>query len=296
MDGYLAARHTYFGAIVGRYANRIRGACYQLDGHTVHLTANEGRNHLHGGHVGFDKHVWRAEAQQREDGVALTLSRTSEDGEEGYPGAVQAEVSYVLTADRVVRIEYRAVATRATVINMTNHSLFNLAGEGNGTILGHELQIAARAYTPIDDELIPTGELAPVEGSPLDFRMRAKIGARIGADHDQLRRAGGYDHNFVVTASAGPAALRLAARLVDPASRRSLEVHTTEPGLQVYTGNRLDGTLFGASGRPYERFAGIALEAQRFPDSPNRASFPSAVLRPGEAYCSVTELRLGVVD
>lgn len=191
LDGYLAAANAYFGAIIGRFANRIAGGKYELDEQTVYLAQNDGRNHLHGGKVGFDKRVWRARTQHRFDGVALTLRRTSHDGEEGYRGAVEVEVSYVLTPDDVVRIDYRATTTRPTAISMTNHTLFNLAGEGNGTILDHELQIDAQAYTEVDSELIPTGALRTVEGSPLDFRKRTKIGARIGADHEQLLLAGG---------------------------------------------------------------------------------------------------------
>jgi len=293
LSGYQGAGSAYFGAIIGRYANRIGGATYELDGQRVSLTANDGRNHLHGGDSGFDKQVWRARTEHRSDGVALTLWRTSQDGEEGHRGTVEVEVSYVLADDDAVRIEYRAATTHDTIISLTNHALFNLAGEGRGTILGHELQVDAETYTEIDSELVPTGRIVSVEGTPLDFRRPTKIGARIGSEHAQLRVAGGYDHNFVLRTREQAVALRRAARLVDPISGRELRVSTTEPGLQVYTGNRLDGSLVGASGRRYDRFAGVALETQRYPDSPNRPDFPSAVLRRGELFRSVTELRFG---
>jgi aldose 1-epimerase len=205
------------------------------------------------------------------------LSYTSEDGDEGYPGKVDVEVVYSLTLDNVVRIEYRAITTQATIVNLTSHSLFNLAGEGRGTVLEHELWLDADRYTPVDPDLIPTGEVAPVAGTPMDFRRPAEIGSRMGGD---------YDHNFVLNERDASA-----ARLLDRRSGRALEIRITEPGIQLYTGGKLDGTLVGASGSRYERFAGVALETQRFPDSPNHAQFPTAVLRPGERYESTTELR-----
>jgi aldose 1-epimerase len=277
LDGYLAAGDAYLGVIVGRCANRIAHGEFTLDGRVHRLSRNEGDNHLHGGHFGFDKKVWQARPGIGEREVAVVLSHTSEDGDEGYPGKVDVEVVYSLTLDNVVRIESRAVTTQATVVNLTSHSLFNLAGEGRGTVLEHELWLGADRYTPVDPELIPTGQLAPVAGTPLDFRRPAEIGSRLGGD---------YDHNFVLNERAVSA-----ARLLDRRSGRALEIRTTEPGLQLYTGGKLDGTLVGASGHRYERFAGVALETQRFPDSPNHAQFPSAVLRPGERYESTTELR-----
>jgi aldose 1-epimerase len=280
LDRYLAAGGAYLGAIVGRCANRIAHGELTLDGTVHRLSRNEGDNHLHGGHAGFDKKVWHARPRVGESEIALLLSYTSEDGDEGYPGRVDAEAVYSLTLDDVVRIELRAVTTQPTVVNLTTHSLFNLAGEGRGTILEHELWLGADRYTPVDADLLPTGEIAPVAGTPMDFRRPATIGSRIGAS--------GYDHNFVLDAHD----LSLpAARLTDRRSGRVLEIRTTEPGMQVYTGGKLDGTLVGATGNVYERFAGVALETQRFPDSPNHAQFPTAVLRPGERYESTTELR-----
>lgn len=265
LDGYLAAGDAYVGAIVGRCANRIARGELPLDGNVYRLSRNEGDHHLHGGVVGFDKKVWRAEPRIGEHEIAVALSYTSEAGEEGYPGRVDVEAVYSLTLDDVVRIELRATTTRPTVVNLTSHSLFNLAGDG--TILGHELTLEADRYTPVDAELIPTGELAPVAGTPMDFRVPRQIGSRIGGD---------YDHNVVLNEGGG-------ARLTDPRSGRALKIRTTEPGMQLYTGGKLHGA--------HERFAGVALETQRFPDAPHHPSFPSVVLRPGERYESTTELR-----
>jgi aldose 1-epimerase len=289
LTGYLAARDTYFGAIVGRYANRIARGRFDLDGRTHQLTRNEGRHHLHGGHLGFDKKVWNARPQRTDDAVSILLDRASPDGEEGYPGTLTTQVAYSLTEDDVVRIAYRATTSRPTIVNLTNHSLYNLGGESSPTVLAHELQVAADAYTPADRELIPTGQVLPVAETPLDLRQKVKIGERIADAGAQLASAGGFDHNYVL----GDA--EVAARLFEPCSGRMLELRTTEPGLQVYTGNRLDGTLVGTHGRAYGRFAGVALESQRFPDSPNHPAFPSAVLLPGETYSSLSELRFGVV-
>jgi len=292
LDDYLAAGDAYLGAIVGRCANRIAHGQFTLDGRAHRLTCNEGDNHLHGGHAGFDKKVWRARPRVGEREIAVVLSHTSEDGDEGYPGKVDVEVVYSLTLDNVVRIECRAVTTHATVVNLTSHSLFNLAGEGRGTVLEHELWLEADRYTLVDPELIPTGELAPVAGTPMDFRRPAEIGSRIGETFDQLFLGSGYDHNFALDARDPSAP---AARLADGRSGRVLEISTTEPGIQLYTGGKLDGTLVGARGSVYQRFAGVALETQRFPDAPNHAHFPSAVLRPGERYESTTELRFSSV-
>ncbi len=269
LDGYLAAGDAYLGAIVGRCANRIAHGELELDGNVYRLSRNDGDNHLHGGVVGFDKKIWRAQPRIDKDEIAVVLSHTSEDGDEGYPGRVDAEAVYSLTLDNVVRIELRAVTTQPTVVNLTSHSHFNLAGEG--TILEHELWLDADRYTPVDAQLIPTGELAPVAGTPLDFRRPAKI------DDD-------YDVNFALNE---PGLSAPAARLADPRSGRVLEIRTTEPGVQLYTGGKLDT----ATGGVYERFAGVALETQRFPDAPHHPHFPSAVVRPGELYESTTELR-----
>lgn len=293
LEGYLSAPDAYFGAVVGRYANRIARGRFELAGQQHQLTCNEGRNHLHGGSHGFDKRLWKARARRDDDDVALVLSRTSADGEEGYPGALEVEVAYALGFDDVIRIEYRAATTRPTIVSLTNHALFNLSGEGAGTVLGHELELNAERYTPTDDEQLPTGILAAVEGTAMDFRRPTVLGSRIEATDEQLTLAGGYDHNFAL-AEACDLEGRFAARLVERGSGRSLEIHTSEPGLQMYTGNRLNGTLFGTSGRRYQRFAGIALETQRFPDSPNNANFPSAALAPGALFESRTELRFGI--
>jgi aldose 1-epimerase len=273
LDGYLANGDAYLGAIVGRCANRIARGELPLDRNVYRLSRNEGDNHLHGGYAGFDKKVWRARPRVRDDEVAVVLSLTSEDGDEGYPGRVDAEAVYTLTLDDVVRIELRAVTTKPTVVNLTSHSHFNLAGEG--TILEHELWLDADRCTPVDSNLIPTGELAPVAGTPLDFRRPRTID-------------GDHDVNFALNA---PGLAVAAARLADPRTGRALEMRTTEPGLQLYTGDK----LAGATGGVHERFAGVALEAQRFPDAPHHPHFPSAVLRPGERYESTTELRFSSV-
>lgn len=283
---------AYFGATVGRFANRIANGEFVLDGKVHRLSRNEGDNHLHGGRVGFDKKLWRARTEKGQGEVAVVFWYSSPVGEEGYPGALEVEVRYSLDSRDVVRIQYRAAAAQATVVNLTNHALFNLAGEGSGTILSHDLEIAATRYTPTDRELIPTGELLPVAGTPMDFLLPTTIGSRISEQYEQLILAGGYDHNYVLDRdSSSP---HLAARLTHSYSGRGLEIRTTEPGLQVYTGNRLDGALTGTSGKRYERFAGIALETQRFPDSPNHSHFPSVVLRPACSYLSTTEIAFAI--
>lgn len=287
------ASNAYFGATIGRFANRIAKGELLLDGRLHRLSRNEGDNHLHGGNAGFDRKIWQARTERGQDEVAVVLWYSSPNGEEGYPGALEVEVRYSLDSENVVRIQYRAATSHATVVNLTNHSLFNLSGEGSGTILSHDLEIAAARYTPIDRELIPTGELLPVAGTPMDFRRPRKIGSRIGQQYEQLMLTGGYDHNYVLDRGDGSSP-HLAARLTDDRSGRSLEIRTTEPGLQVYTGNRLDGTLTGATGLRYQRFAGIALETQRFPDSPNHPRFPSVVLRPASSYVSTTELAFAI--
>jgi aldose 1-epimerase len=290
IDGYLKDP-PYFGALIGRYGNRIAKGQFTLDGKTYKLATNNGPNHLHGGVKGFDKVVWNAVPGDDANGVSLTLSRTSPDGEEGYPGNLQATVRYTLTDKNQLAIDYRATTDRATPVNLTQHSYFNLADTADD-ILGHELTIHGSRYTPVDGTLIPTGELAAVEGTPFDFRKATAIGARIAVDNVQLKNGGGYDHNWVLDRSGS--ALQLAARLVDPKSGRTLEVATTEPGLQFYSGNFLDGTITGKGGRVYRRRTGLCLETQHFPDSPNHPNFPSTILRPGQTYSSQTVFTFGV--
>jgi aldose 1-epimerase len=293
----------YFGAIVGRYANRIARGRFSLDGSTYRLATNDGPNHLHGGVRGFDRRPWDAFVVQSGPvpGGALdvpgagrstvVLTRTSEDGEEGYPGRLAVEVSVSLTNGNELRFDYEATTDAPTVVNLTHHGYWNLAGHDAGDVLGEELEIRASRFTPVDAGLIPTGELRPVVDTPFDFRAPTAIGARIGEDDEQLRRGGGYDHNFVLDDWTGDGALRLAARLRDPGSGRVMEVLTTEPGLQVYSGNFLDGSDVGKGGTVYEKRDGLCLETQHFPDSPNQPSFPSTVLRPGETYRSTTVYR-----
>lgn len=283
---------TYFGATVGRYANRIARARFDLEGETHRLSANEGENHLHGGHLGFGKRVWRVADMGTDAAEGVLFSYTSPAGEEGYPGTVDVSVRYCLPAPDELRIDYLAVTDAATVVNPTHHSYLNLAGEGSGTVDDHRLTIFAQRFTPVDRQLIPTGELAPVQGTPFDFRAPRPIGAAHASMHHQLRIAGGYDHNFVLDAPPGglPA---LAARLEAPSSGRTLELWTTEPGLQFYGGGQLDGSVRGTTGVPYGRGHGLALEPQHFPDSPNRADFPSTVLRPGGTFRSTTRFRFG---
>ena len=288
LDGYLK-EHPFFGAVVGRYGNRIGKASFTLDGRTYKLAANNGPNHLHGGVRGFDKYVWTAEVPNGVTGVAFT--RTSPDGEEGYPGTVQARVSYVLSDANELSIEYRATTDKATPINLTQHTYFNLAGHNGGSIVDHELTLAADRYTPVDSTLIPTGELAPVAGTPLDFRQPARIGARIDDPHQQIKFGLGYDHNWVINRKGG--GLQHAARVYEPKSGRTLEVQTTEPGVQFYTGNFLDGTLKGKDGAVYNRRNGFCLETQHYPDSPNKPAFPSTIVKPGQAYQSQTVWRFG---
>jgi len=282
LEEYLADQ-TYSGAVVGRYGNRIAGGRFSLDGARYQVPPNNGENSLHGGPVGFDQRVWKAAVM--DDGVEFSL--LSPDGDQGFPGTLTVTARYTVTGDEV-RVEYTATTDQATVLNLTNHAYFNLAGESSGTILDHEIMLPAERYTPTDAALIPTGELAPVAGTPFDFRKAARIGARIDDGNVQLQRAGGYDHNWAMGAAG---VMKLAARLTDPESGRWMTVETTEPGIQFYAGNFMN---MGATCGKYVRRGGLCLETQHYPDSPNHADFPSTVLRPGETLRSSTVFRFGV--
>jgi len=279
LDGYFTD-HPYFGVTVGRYGNRIGGAKFTLNGVEYKLAANNGPNHLHGGIKGFDKVLWEAEQIQTSDEVGVKLTYMSKDGEEGYPGNLACVVTYTLNNDNELKINYEAITDKPTVVNLTNHTYWNLAGQGSGDILSHELMINADKYTVVDEGLIPTGENRSVKDSPMDFTEPMPIGSRI----DQV--PGGYDHNYVLNRTG--TGLSLCARVYEPTSGRVLEIHTVEPGVQFYSGNFLDGTIKGKAGKVYNKHYGFCLETQHFPDSPNKPEFPSVVLEPGQKYQTVT--------
>ena len=272
----------YFGSLIGRYGNRIAHGKFTLNGKEYSLATNNGPNALHGGLKGFDKVVWDAKIVATVDGPSLKLSYVSKDGEEGYPGTLTVTATYRLTEENGIRLDYEATTDKDTIINLTQHSYFNLAGHGD--ILNHEVMINADKFTPVNEKHIPTGELKPVEGTPFDFRRMTKIGARIDQENEQLKFGKGYDHNYALNAATG--GLRMAARVHDPESGRVLEVWTTEPGMQFYSGNFLNGTLKGKGGWVYQKRNGFCMEPQHFPDSPNQPKFPSVVLKPGQTFKS----------
>jgi aldose 1-epimerase len=286
--------NPYFGCIAGRYANRIARGRFSIDGTTYQLAINDGPNHLHGGKVGFDKKVWdvvREISGPSEEGIELHY--LSPDGEENFPGALDISLSYILTSQNELRIEYHATTDAPTVVNLTNHSLWNLAGEGSGTIYNHVIQLIADRYTPVDATAIPFGELAKVEGTPFDFRLPRVIGDEIRSNHQQVVFGKGYDHNWVINRPDAQSLVK-ACELIDPDSGRCMEVWTTEPGIQFYTGNFLEGSNYGPSQRAYRQSDGLALETQHYPDSPNQPAFPTTLLRPGEVYQSTTTYKFGI--
>ncbi len=283
-----AVNKPYFGAIVGRYGNRIANGEFTLDGETYSLATNNGPNHLHGGVVGFDKVIWDSQVISGPDWCGVELSYLSKDMEEGYPGNLQCKVTYKLTNDNELSVDYLAKTDKATPINLTQHTYFNLKGEGEGDVLEHELMINAFRYTPVDATSIPTGELATVEGTPFDFRTAKPMGQDIEQDHEQIKFGNGFDHNWVIDREEGTSGMVLAAQVHEPSTGRTMEVRTTEPGVQFYCGNFLDGRLIGKAGKKYIKRGGFCLETQHYPDSPNRENFPSSILRPDEEYKTST--------
>jgi aldose 1-epimerase len=292
IDGYVTDT-SYFGATIGRYSNRIAKGRFTLNDIAYSLPTNDGPNSLHGGSKGFNKRIWQAKEARVSEGPGLTLSYTSPDGEEGYPGTLSVEVTYRVTEQNELRIDYSAKTDKTTVVNLTHHSYFNLSGEGTGDILGHQLEIMADRYTPVDATLIPTGELAPVVGTPFDFTKSKTIGANIREGHPQIVIGRGYDHNFVLRGSTNDGPM-LAARVQEPKTGRVMEVYTTEPGIQFYSGNFLNGTVVGTNGHIYRQGDGFCLETQHFPDSPNKSAFPSTVLQPVAEYKTATVYRFSV--
>ena len=286
VDGYVNDK-AYFGGTIGRYANRIANGQFKLDGKTYNVPKNDGPNSLHGGTTGFNKRVWTARDMSSSTRPAVRFSYTSKDGEEGYPGNLKLEVTYSLSNDNALQIEYSATTDKDTVVNLTNHAYFNLSGEGSGDILGTELKLNADRFTPINNTLIPTGERRAVKGTPFDFSKATAIGARINDNNDeQLKFGKGYDHNWVLNGKHN--AMLIAAEAYDPKGGRVLQISTTEPGIQFYTGNFLDGSIHGKSGKPYNYRSAFCLETQHFPDSPNHPNFPSTELKPGQRFHSMT--------